>query len=110
MTVFELAIFLVTYRAIRPIDADALSERLGDWFECCVAPDEVKAATANMVNRGWLNAVGGGLSAAEEGRRVAGALMNGVIRMLDQGTRLIDVALMMSVLRLTKGELDNGPL
>jgi hypothetical protein len=29
--------------------------------------------------------------------------------MLDQGTRLIDVALMMSVLRLTRGELDNGP-
>jgi hypothetical protein len=34
--------------------------------------------------------------------------MNGMIRLLDQGTRLIDVALMMSVLRLSKGELDNG--
>lgn len=110
MTVLELAIFLATDRSVKPIGADALSERLGGWFECCVAPDEVRAATANMVSRGWLNAVGGGLSAAEEGRRVAGALMNGVIRMLDQGTRLIDVALMMSVLRLTKGELDNGPL
>jgi len=32
--------------------------------------------------------------------------MNGLIQMLNQGTRFIDVALMMSVLRLTKGELD----
>lgn len=109
MTVFELAIFMAVYRAVQPISADVLSEILGGWFECFVPREEVSDAAANMVARGWLVIVGGRLVAAEEGRRAARALMNGIVRILDQGTRLIDVALMMAVLRLTNGELDDGP-
>ncbi|HEX7855081.1 MAG TPA: hypothetical protein VF503_15435 [Sphingobium sp.] len=108
MTVFELAIFICAFRAMQPIDADILSDMLGGWFECFIAPEDAAAAAANMVSRGWLVMVGGRLMAAEEGRRVARTLVNGIIRMLDQGTRLLDVALMMAVLRLTKGELDDG--
>jgi len=39
---------------------------------------------------------------------VARHLVNGIIRMFDQGTRLIDVALMMAVLRLTREELGDA--
>jgi len=109
MTVFELAIFMAVYRAMQPIAADVLSEILGGWFECFVSPEEVTDAAANMVARGWLVMVGGRLIAAEEGRRAARALMKGIVQILDHGTRLIDVALMMAVLRLTNGELDDGP-
>lgn len=108
MTVLELAIFVAVYRAVQPVAVDMLSDMLGNWFELFVPPDDVTDAVTNMIGRGWLVVVGGRLIAAEEGRRAARMLMNGIIRMLDHGTRLIDVALMMAVLRLTAGELDNG--
>lgn len=109
MTVLELAIFMAVYRAVQPIAADVLSEILSGWFECCVSSEEVSDAAANMVARGWLVIVGGRLTAAEEGRQAVRELMNGIVRILDHGTRLIDVALMMAVLKLTNGELDDGP-
>ena len=108
MTVFELAIFLCAYRLRAPVPVDQLCAGLPGWFECAVSPALTASPVANMVDRGWLIEEGDGLKPSEGGRRAAGHLMNGVIRMLDQGTRLIDVALMMSVLRLTKGELDGG--
>lgn len=108
MTVLELAIFIATFRAMQPIGVDGLSDILSGWFECFMAPEDVTAAAANMMNQGWLALVGGGFVATHDGRRAASKLMNGIIRMLDQGTRLIDVALMMAVLRLTKGELDDA--
>jgi len=60
-----------------------------------------------LANR-WVAEESRRFRATEEGRSAARPLMNGLIRMLDQGTRLVDVALMMSVLRLSKGELDRG--
>ncbi|WP_298092102.1 hypothetical protein [uncultured Sphingomonas sp.] len=110
MTVFELAIFLAVYRAMSPIGSDALAETLSGWFETAITGEDVTAAAGGMVSRGWLAMTGGSLMATEEGRRVSRVLANGLIRMLDQGTRLIDVALMMAVLRLTTGELDDGRL
>lgn len=106
MTVFELVLFLAVFRAKHPPRLDTLCETLSDWFECLVPLQAMQATAANMVRRGWLAATGDRLHPTEEGRRAARPLVNGLIRMLDQGTRLIDVALMMSVLRLTKGELD----
>jgi len=108
MTVLELAIFLCVWRAKQPLCLSDLCTTLAGWFECAVPPPVAVGPVANMVGRGWLVPVGDRLSAGEAGRKEARPLMNGIIRMLDQGTRLIDVALMMSLLRLTKGELDNG--
>lgn len=108
MTVLELATFIAVYRAVQPVGVDVLSEVLGRWFECLVAPEDIAGAVTNMVGRGWLVLVGGRLMATQDGRRVARRLVNGIIQMLDQGTRLIDVALMMAVLRLTREELDDG--
>jgi hypothetical protein len=107
MTVLELAIFIATFRALQPIGVDRLSEILGGWFECLITPEDVTSAATNMIGQGWLAMVGGGVIATQDGRSAARRLTNGIIRMLDQGTRLLDVALMMAVLRLTKGELDD---
>lgn len=108
MTVLELTIFLIVYRAMQPVAVDGLSDTLSGWFECLIAPDDLTGAVANMVSRGWLIVVAGGLFPTEAGRLAARPLIHGIIQMLDQGTRLIDVALMMAVLRLTKWELDHG--
>lgn len=108
MTVFELAAFLCIFRAREPIRLEELCAVLAGWFECAVQPASASTSVARMVERGWLIAVRDRLKASKEGREAARPLLNGIIRMLDQGTRLIDVALMMSVLRLTKGELDSG--
>jgi hypothetical protein len=108
MTVFELAIFMCVFRARRPPRVEEICQVIGAWFECVVDPPVAAAPIENMLANRWVAEESHCFRATEEGRRAARPLMNGIIRMLDQGTRLIDVALMMSVLRLTKGELDNG--
>ncbi|CAH0356389.1 hypothetical protein [Sphingobium sp. CECT 9361] len=108
MTVFQLASFLCIYRAEQPMRIEELCKVLAGWFECAIPPQDAAGPVADMVERGWLIPVADRLKASNEGREAARPLMNGIIRMLDHGTRLIDVALMMSVLRLTKGELDSG--
>lgn len=106
MTVLELAIFLGAYRAKGPLTVSALCPILANWFECAVQPSDIAVPVANMLRHGWLVQDKDGLKPSRRGRCNARHLMNGIISMLDQGTRLIDVALMLSVLRLTRGELD----
>jgi hypothetical protein len=108
MTVVELAIFLCAFRGKGPMPIAAFCPVMSDWFECAVRPADLADPVANMLRRGWLVEEAGGLRPSRLGRCDARHLLNGIIRMLDHGTRLIDVALMMSVLRLTKGELDAG--
>ncbi|BBE00176.1 hypothetical protein SAMIE_2000620 (plasmid) [Sphingobium amiense] len=108
MTVLELSIFVCAFRARTPIRASEIFAVMHGWFGDMPA-DQVALLVPGMVSRGWLTPVGEAVKASEQGRRAARPLVEGIIRMLDQGTRLIDVALMMSVLRLTRGELDNGP-
>ena len=108
MTVLELAIFFVVYRAMQPIGIDDLADTLAGWFDCPIAPDIIATAVGDMVGQGWLVMIAGALLPAEAGRRAARTLIGGIVEMLDHGTRLLDVALMMAVLRLTKEELDHG--
>jgi hypothetical protein len=108
MTVLELAIFLAVYRAKRPPQFDDVLETLSTWFEGAVPRKTLSRGVLKMGARGWLVADGDRLLPAEPGRRAACPLVNGIIRLLDQGTRLIDVALMLAVLRLTREELQHG--
>jgi hypothetical protein len=107
MTVLELSIFICVFRAKTPLVAREIAERMASWFEGPGPMGEIGASVQRMIARGWLVAAEDRLRARPEGREIARLLLEGVIRMLDSGTRLIDVALMMSVLRLTKGELDH---
>jgi hypothetical protein len=109
MTVLELAIFICVFRARSPLAIREIAEHMTSWFEGPCPMGEIGAPVQRMIARGWLVAAGDYLRAGAEGRAIARLLLEGVIRMLDNGTRLIDVALMMSVLRLTKGELDHDP-
>lgn len=108
MTVFELAAFLCLYRAGEPMRPEEIRTVLSGWFERTVTLQAVSRPLGNMIARGWLIGSPDRMRPSNAGREVARPLLGGIIRMLDQGTRLIDVALMLSVLRLTKGELDGG--
>jgi len=108
MTVLELAVFLATHRAKQPQRFGEVAETLSDWFECAVPRGDLSRTVLRMGAKGWLVSSGDMLSPAEAGRRAACPLVNGIIRLLDQGTRLIDVALMLAVLRLTREELEHG--
>lgn len=107
MTVLELSIFVCVYRAKEPMRLPEILHVIQSWFEGVRLPGQVAAPTHRMVQYGWLITVGDRVRASRRGREAARPMMEGLIRMLDHGTRLIDVALMMSVLRLTKGELDS---
>ena len=105
MTAFELAVFVCIYRSDNPLLADDVRKDVSLWFERMVAPADLRLCLDHMLSRGWLLQSGERLRASNEGRTMARPLMNGLIRMLDQGTRLLDVALMLSVLRLTHDQL-----
>lgn len=107
MTVLELSIFVCVYRAKEPMRLPEILHVIQSWFEGVRLPGQVATPTHRMVQYGWLIPVGDRVRASRRGREAARPMMEGLIRMLDHGTRLIDVALMMSVLRLTKGELDS---
>lgn len=107
MTVFELALFMSIYRMQHPVRLADLAAAVSDWFDVGISPEAVGAAVTRMIERGWLLPIQGRIGVSAEGRDAARPLVESMIRMLDQGTRLLDVALMMSVLRLTKGELDD---
>ena len=109
MTAFELAIFICVYRSRSPMRAQDIHHAVGQWFDCGIPGETLADSVGHMTGRGWLIKCGDRFRASIQGRDMARPLMNGIIRMLDQGTRLLDVALMMSVLQLTKGELDSAP-
>ena len=106
MRVLELAIFIAVHRAVTPLRLGQIGEQLADWFETPVSAEDVAGPAARMVANQWIAADGDCLKPCEVGRSAARVLVNGIIRMLDHGTRVLDVALMLAVLRLTKGELE----
>lgn len=107
MTAFELAVFICIYRSGSPLLLDEVRREVSLWFERVIGPEDLKRCIEYMLWRGWLLQSGDRLRASNGGRIVARPLVNGLIRMLDQGTRLLDVALMMSILRLTHDQLAN---
>jgi len=112
MTVLELALFMCIYRARRPLLVPEISALISEWFGVVIAPAAISAPVTRMIAEAWLVPDAGKVNVCAKGRDAARPLMEGIIRMLDQGTRLIDVALMLSVLRLTREELggDHNPL
>ncbi len=109
MTVLELALFMSVFRARNAPDIAELARVVSSWFEQPIAPETAAGPIANMVACHWLAIEGDRLRATGEGRAAARPLIAGIIRMIDQGTRLVDVALMMTMLRLGQGELDDAP-
>lgn len=59
-----------------------------------------------MAEAGWLVRRETGMRATIKGRKHGRSHLRGIIRMLDQGTSMLDVARMMSVLKLAMIELD----
>ncbi len=109
MTAFELAVFICVFRSPSSMLIDEIRAGVSRWFEGLIPREMMAETVGHMIGRGWLIKSGHRFRASIEGRDAARPLMNGIIRMLDQGTRLLDVALMMSLLQLTKGELDSAP-
>lgn len=108
MTVMELAIFLSIYRARSSLKLEAICEKLAHWFEHPLAVESVVEPVARMVSRRWLAADGDRLRPTSAGRAVARPLLRGTVKMLDSGTELLQVALMMSVLGFAANELDGA--
>jgi len=106
MTVLDLAIFLRVHRTTRPAFAGEVAATIGQWFECDVDPREIEAGFERMLEKGWLVARDPGVRPTLEGRRHGRMHLRGLVRMMDQGTKMLDVARMMSVLNLAMAELD----
>lgn len=104
----ELAIFLSIYRARSSLRLEAICEKLAHWFEYPLSVESVVEPVGRMVARRWLAADGDRLRPTIEGRAVARPLLRGTVKMLDSGTELLQVALMMSVLGFAANELDGA--
>lgn len=106
MSVLDLAIFLRVHRAGGGQQAGAVAATISQWFACTIDPRDVERAFPRMRQLGWLAPSGAGVRATIAGRKHGRLHLRGIVRMLDQGTRMLDVAVMMSVLKLAMTELD----
>jgi hypothetical protein len=106
MSVLDLAIFLRIHRSARGTSAGEVSQTISHWFQCHVDPLLVEQSFPRMVEAGWLVLRETGMRATIAGRKHGRNHLRGIVRMLDQGTSMLDVARMMSVLKLAMIELD----
>lgn len=106
MSVFELAIYMRVSRstiAHRPGD---IAATLTHWFDCDVDPQAVEDSCRSMLGKGWLVPFNGGMRATLAGRRAGSVHLRGLVRMMDMGTTMLDVAQWMTWLRIAGRELD----
>jgi len=106
MSVLDLAIFMRVHRSNRVSFAGDVSATIGNWFACTVDPIEIEQGFRRMLERGWLIRRNKGVRATVAGRQHGRTHLRGLVRMMDQGTRMLDVARMMNVLNLAMIELD----
>ena len=106
MSVLDLAIFLRIHRSGRGTSAGEVAQTISHWFQCAIDPLKVEQAFPRMADKGWLVRRETGMRATIMGRKHGRSHLRGIVRMLDQGTRMLDVAAMMSVLKLAMIELD----
>ena len=106
MSVLDLAIFLRIHRSGRGTSAGEVAQTISHWFQCDIDPHQVEQSYPRMVDKGWLVRRETGMRATIMGRKHGRSHLRGIVRMLDQGTRMLDVAAMMSVLKLAMIELD----
>ena len=106
MSVLDLAIFLRIHRSGRGTSAGEVAQTISHWFQCDIDPCEVEQSFPRMAEAGWLVRRETGMRATIKGRKHGRSHLRGIVRMLDQGTRMLDVAAMMSVLKLAMIELD----
>ncbi|MEG8221854.1 hypothetical protein OSJ57_14650 [Sphingomonas sp. HH69] len=106
MSVLDLAIFMQVHRSNRVSFAGDVSTTIGNWFACTVDPIEIEQGFRRMLARGWLMRRNKGVRATIAGRKHGCTHLRGLVRMMDQGTRMLDVARMMNVLNLAMIELD----
>lgn len=106
MSVLDLAVFLRIHRSSRGTSAGEVAQTVSHWFQCDVDPGEVERSFPRMVDAGWLVRRPTGMRPTIKGRKHGRQHLRGIVRMLDQGTKMLDVARMMSVLQLAMIELD----
>jgi hypothetical protein len=106
MSVLDLAIFLRIHRSGRGTSAGEVAQTVGHWFDCQIDPREIERSFPRMVDAGWLVRRDSGMRATIKGRKHGRSHLRGIVRMLDQGTKMLDVARMMHVLQLAMIELD----
>ena len=106
MSVLDLAIFMRVHRGTRASQAAEVAGTVEQWFECAIDPREVEAGFRRMTEKGWLVSRDRGVKATIAGRKHGRMHLRGLVRMMDQGTKMLDVARMMSVLQLAMIELD----
>ena len=106
MSVLDLAIFLRIHRSARGTSAGEVSTTISHWFQFDIDPRDVERSFPRMVDAGWLVRRESGMRATIKGRKHGRSHLRGIVRMLDQGTSMLDVARMMSVLKLAMIELD----
>jgi hypothetical protein len=106
MSVLDLAIFMRVHRSNRVSFAGDVSATIGNWFACTVDPIEIEQGFRRMLEKGWLMRRNKGVRATIAGRKHGRTHLRGLVRMMDQGTRMLDVARMMNVLNLAMIELD----
>jgi len=107
LSVLELATFMRVYRSGKPSSAEEIAATLSIWFRCELVGADLRDMLVGMVSRGFLaNHARGFVRATSYGRRHARPHLYGVVQMLDSGTKMLDAAVMLSLVGIAAHELD----
>lgn len=104
LSVFELAVASAISRQVITTDED-LQDILSDWFLRQVRVPDVSIALESMVARGFVRPADETLCAyglTADGINAVTTLYGGCIRMIDRGLGLLDPAMILALLNLTK--------
>lgn len=103
MTVMEFFVSMALCRK-GPLSAPQVAGDVSRWFDGPVAPSDLRVPLFTIVERGWARLEQGLYWICEEGIEAVRGFYVGMVRLLDGGRGLLDVAVMLSVVRWFEGK------
>jgi hypothetical protein len=85
-------------------NARVVAAEVSAWLDRPVRSGELAPALARLATRGWAEQTGGAYTINEDGTEALRGFYVAMVRMLDGGRRLLDVAVFMSFIQQFEGK------
>lgn len=102
MSVMEFLVGMALCRK-GPLSGNDVARDVARWFDCPIGVAQVRSPLAALTGRGWSRFEQGLYWIGEDGIEAVRGFYVGMVRLLDGGRGLLDVAVMLSVVREFEG-------
>ena len=102
MSVMEFLVGMALCRK-GPLPGSEVARDVARWFDCPIGVAQVRGALSGLIGRGWARLEQGLYWIGEDGIEAVRGFYVGMVRLLDGGRGLLDVAVMLSMVREFEG-------